>query len=48
MKNCRKLYEYARSVEEVCSQLTGGYKLEMAMDKAIKVCIREGVLEEIF
>lgn len=46
MKNCRKLYEYARFIKEVRSQLAGGYKLEMAMDKAIEVCIREGVLEE--
>lgn len=47
MRNCHRLWEYARFVEEVNQNLDGGYPLERAVNAAIDTCIRQNVLKDI-
>lgn len=47
MERCKKLKEYAQFIAKVREYLDEGYEIEMAVNKAIEECIRQGILEEI-
>lgn len=46
MSQCRKLYEYSYLIEEIRKQLKVGFKLEIAIDHAIRHCIENEILDD--
>lgn len=46
MENCRKLYEYSFLVEQIRVQIEKGLTLTAAIDQAIAVCLKEGILSK--
>lgn len=47
MKKCKKLQEYAQFIACVRDYLAKGMAIEEAIDTAVNVCIRNGILEEL-
>ena len=45
MESCRDLYEYAFLIEEIRKVLRTGTVLSIAVDRAVEVCIKEGILK---
>lgn len=45
MDSCRDLYEYAFLIEEIRKGLRTGAVLSAAVDRAVEVCINEGILK---
>jgi len=47
MQDCRKLWEYAKFVEEVRLNLDSGYPIDRAVNTAIDSCIQQDILKDI-
>ena len=45
MESCRELYEYSFLIEEIRKGLRMKMELPDAVDRAVEVCIQEGVLK---
>ena len=47
MQGCRKLYEYSYLVQEIRRGTEDGLALEAAVDRAVDVCLENGILKEL-
>ena len=47
MESCKRLWDYSYFIAEVNQNLDKGYALEIAIKKAMDVCIEKGVLLDI-
>ena len=47
MQDCRRLWEYAKFVDEVNRNLDSGYSIDRAVNTAIDTCIRQDILKDL-
>lgn len=47
MERCKRLKEYAQFIAAVRSGISEGFPLDVAVDAAVEICIRQGILEDI-
>lgn len=47
MEQCQKLKEYAEFIEEIRRQQTNGLSMQEAVDTAVRICVKHGILKDL-
>ena len=47
MEQCQKLKEYAEFIEEIRRQQTSGLSMQEAVDAAVQICVKRGILKDL-
>ena len=47
MEQCQKLREYAELIEEIRIQQVSGLSMQEAVDTAVRICVKRGILKDL-